>query len=553
MGRSTMLLTVTMVAASLVGVAPMDAAQAADPAWVVVDQGPEWTPANRNKFYSLDQGSQLMPLSWIRALRQPDGTPFMADGLRRYGFLPNDAGPDMLPVGFTAAGQPGKDMIGMNCAACHTRQLEYAGVAYRIDGGPAFIDFQSLMSDLDKAAGTVLSDANAFAQFAGAVLGSTRKRGDETALRRALDDWHYRHHTLMHNALPPNPWGPGRLDAIGLIIDRLTGLDIGPQPPYVLPQNIKLADIPVRYPFLWNAARQDKTQWLGFAGNFNVQLALARNLGQVFGVFADFHPVKGSAPDRINYGTHNSASLPGLGELETLMISIGPPRWPWTIDRALADEGRKVFGQRCIGCHGAQASDLNPNFWKTPITPIDELKTDRRQLRWLDVTSETGILEGTEVPAAPERMINKSERSLDIVTFSVTGTMRDELPPPDPNPSPGPTSNAAPTSKPSPVIGYEARVLHGIWAAAPYLHNGSVPTLAELLKPAAQRVPSFKVGSSYDPVAVGLATEQPQSTFILSTTDCDDPHSGNSRCGHEFGTDLTSAEKQALLEFLKEL
>ena len=61
---------------------------------------------------------------------------------------------------------------------------------------------------------------------------------------------------------------------------------------------------------------------------------------------------------------------------------------------------------------------------------------------------------------------------------------------------------------------YESRVLQGIWAAAPYLHNGSVPTLAQLLTPAAQRVASFKVGPNYDTVNIGLAAKQTSSTSL---------------------------------------
>jgi len=95
--------------------------------------------------------------------------------------------------------------------------------------------------------------------------------------------------------------------------------------------------------------------------------------------------------------------------------------------------------------------------------------------------------------------------------------------------------------------------MQGIWAAAPYLHDGSVPTLAELLKPANERVKSFKIGSNYDIENIGLAVEQTQFGFTLETTDCSDLNSGRSRCGHEFGTQLKPEEKQALLEYLKTL
>jgi hypothetical protein len=107
---------------------------------------------------------------------------------------------------------------------------------------------------------------------------------------------------------------------------------------------------------------------------------------------------------------------------------------------------------------------------------------------------------------------------------------------------------------PPPVRGaYEARVMQGIWATAPYLHNGSVPSLAELLKPAAQRVNQFKIGPAYDITNVGLAIDQSAFEQTMVATDCSNLNSGNSNCGHEFGTQLSPEEKEALLEYLKSL
>ena len=81
-----------------------------------------------------------------------------------------------------------------------------------------------------------------------------------------------------------------------------------------------------------------------------------------------------------------------------------------------------------------------------------------------------------------------------------------------------------------------------------------MPTLAELLKPAAERVKQFKIGGAYDTINVGLAVEQSQfKDRLLVTTDCTNLNSGNSRCGHEFGTSLPEQEKKALLEYLKSL
>jgi hypothetical protein len=97
------------------------------------------------------------------------------------------------------------------------------------------------------------------------------------------------------------------------------------------------------------------------------------------------------------------------------------------------------------------------------------------------------------------------------------------------------------------TIGYKARPLNGIWATAPYLHNGSVPNLAEMLKPSADRVKCFHVGSQvYDPVNVGF-TDDPNQPLFDTTAD------GNSNAGHEYGGKLSVDQRRDLLEYLKSL
>jgi hypothetical protein len=97
-------------------------------------------------------------------------------------------------------------------------------------------------------------------------------------------------------------------------------------------------------------------------------------------------------------------------------------------------------------------------------------------------------------------------------------------------------------------------VLYGIWATAPYLHNGSVPNLWELLTPPAQRKPFFMVGSKkYDPVNVGYVTEESpfkDGKLVVSGADV---QPGNSNAGHDFGTTLSDDEKWQLIEYLKQL
>ena len=100
------------------------------------------------------------------------------------------------------------------------------------------------------------------------------------------------------------------------------------------------------------------------------------------------------------------------------------------------------------------------------------------------------------------------------------------------------------------LLEYRARPLNGIWATAPYLHNGSVPNLRELLTPPTQRSKVFYMGNwDFDPVAVGYETSSP----FAGATILDTRLPGNWNTGHEFGTDLNDADRAALIEYLKTL
>ncbi|MEO8991544.1 MAG: di-heme-cytochrome C peroxidase [Nitrosospira sp.] len=549
---------------------------AAEP--VLMDQGTKWTASDRKDFYSRDQGSRIMPLRWISALKQPDGQPFMADSLSRYGYLPNKTSkPAGLPIGFTvASGSEGQE-IGMNCSACHTRQIEVNGTAYLIDGGPGIIDFQSFLADLDVAVNTVLTNKQAFTDFADAVLGPSATSKNKGILRESVKAWYLPYHTLIERSLPAQPWGPARLDAVSMIFNRLAGLDIGSSPTYMIPENIQPAIAPVRYPFLWNAAIQDKTQWPGFSSNGNDILGLARNLGEVYGVFGIFRPKKDAWHLLgIDYLHKNSAEFQGLGALENLVKKLGPPKWAWKVDQALADKGQEIFARNtgqggCADCHGIKPGQTRFRDQKTWATPVMDVGTDSREYEVLSRTVKTGVLEGAKIPLLA-KPLKPVDTAFNVLSTAVLGSILQHYVPVlmktedearmkgAQSPFPPETESlrdafrapvTAATAAPS--YAYESRVLEGIWAAAPYLHNGSVPTLSELLKPAAERVSSFKIGPAYDTVNVGLAIEQTKFDYTLETTDCSDRNSGNSRCGHEFGTTLSADEKKALLEYLKTL
>lgn len=97
--------------------------------------------------------------------------------------------------------------------------------------------------------------------------------------------------------------------------------------------------------------------------------------------------------------------------------------------------------------------------------------------------------------------------------------------------------------------GYVARSLAGIWSTAPFLHNGSVPTVYDLLQPAAKRPVRFPVGHrEFDPKKLGFILDAPNPDFMLDTT-----IQGNGNEGHEFGVNLPEESELDPLEYLKSL
>jgi hypothetical protein len=334
-------------------------------------------------------------------------------------------------------------------------------------------------------------------------------------------------------------------------------------------------------------------------------LALGRNLGEVFGVFGVFEPTNDGL--FVNFLNNNSANFDGLDKLENLLKQIKPPKWPWLVDGTLAAQGKVIFNRStadggCQDCHGIQRGKVRFPLVETWATPVLNVGTDTREYDVLGWRAQTGVLKGAFIPFVTDPL-QADDLAFNVLVTSVVGSIAQQAvrdngastlsaaiagsqiqlpqgalqfkfeqlppqlrdlqhayhipttqPPAQPNlsiqgiPLPKPLAAAAP-----PVQGaYEARVMEGIWAVAPYLHNGSVPTLVELLKPPAERVMQFKVGPAYDTVNVGLAVEQ-QSSYTFVATNCSQLNSGNNNCGHPFGTTLSDQEKKALLEYLKSL
>ena len=103
------------------------------------------------------------------------------------------------------------------------------------------------------------------------------------------------------------------------------------------------------------------------------------------------------------------------------------------------------------------------------------------------------------------------------------------------------------------TTGYVPPLHDGLWLRGPYLHNGSVPTLADLLEPPAERARrgSGAATTCVDPVRVGFVSSGPEAERVGTPYDTAAP--GNSNAGHTYGTTLSADDKRALLEYLKTL
>jgi RoxA-like, cytochrome c-like len=590
MKASFKFLLISFAALGIAGFARAQTATGATPPPALQYAKQGWSAEDRQSFYTTSQGSHLIPYPWYKALRRLDvDEPFGGDQLQRYGYLPNDkskANPEGLPVGFVIDGDASTGFFGMTCAACHTADIAYQkdGVTQtlRIDGAPATADFQAFLIDLTAATRATLSDADRFDKFARAVLGNRYSATRAKDLKSDFAAWVKQWGDFMDKSLPASPWGPGRLDAFGMIFNRVAGKDLG------IDANFKVADAPVSYPFLWNASRQDKTQWNGDVPNGLYINALGRNSGEVFGVFAEFGPKKQLLPPFYNF-SKNSVNFANLQQLEEKITALKPPPWPFELDQDKVAKGRVLFAQNCASCHDEQV--LPTGTW---LTPVKAVGTDPKMFDNALSTSQSGILAGAMSPNPPGSTLSDPAATNDILATAVVGALFDDAFPPLPrlpNPKSGvwqaiqkDFADTLPELKnmtllerlrdrsmienvkthvrdrlanlfkvPGEPHAYESRVLHGIWATAPYLHNGSVPNLWELLTPPAQRKPFFMVGSKmYDAKNVGYVTDSsPFKDGKLVVGDGAEP--GNSNSGHDFGTTLSDDDKWALIEYLKQL
>jgi hypothetical protein len=223
----------------------------------------------------------------------------------------------------------------------------------------------------------------------------------------------------------------------------------------------------------------------------------------------------GGAPER------NDVFLEEVRWLTKYLEEYQAPKFPFPVDQAKAAAGKTVFDTNCASCHWSPITGT--------VVPVGAVGTDVERIKSWN----------------KEAAIRANE------TVKALGIERKGLVEADPT-------------------GYVAAFLDGIWLRAPYLHNGSVPTLRDLLTPAAQRPQVFYRGYNvYDPVKVGFISLPEQADRLGASwkyapgalwaevqrvgTLYDVHWRSNGNMGHEYGVKLPPADKDALIEYLKTL
>jgi hypothetical protein len=201
--------------------------------------------------------------------------------------------------------------------------------------------------------------------------------------------------------------------------------------------------------------------------------------------------------------TKKSLPVEDLQRVEDYISELPPPKYPFAVDEQLATQGKGIFSSTCASCHAFGGERTGK------VIPLQEVGTDRHRLdMWTQQAADTYKKFGDGY-------------SWDFNELRKTD-------------------------------GYVSVSLDGLWLRAPYLHNGSVPSLQDLLEKPENRPQSFYRGFDvYDQTKVGFVSEGKEAQRVGFKYDISVP--GNSNQGHIYGTDLPAKEKQALVEYLKTL
>lgn len=353
-------------------------------------------------------------------------------------------------------------------------------------------------------------------------------------------------------------------------------------------------DAPASYPFLWDIPQHDYVQWNGIGANAGLG-PIGRNAGEVIGVFgtldwaeepgtsvSSFISGQGIRADHISF--ESSINVHNLRLIEDRLKVLQSPQWPEDvlggIDKVRQKRGERLFTTYCEACHTRIKRDDPQRRIVAHMSRLSNVGTDPQMARnAANDKGLSGILRNQYVAAGPGQVLIDEEApvaslltkaTLNVVATPehenfvrrgyqwaydlVAGFLSNDIKPSLKHGDYDPDTTAEPYSS---LLSYKARSLNGIWATAPYLHNGSVPSLYQLLLPkrgpkdpanGEYRPDQFQVGSrEFNPDKVGLKSGG-YNGFTFDTS-----RRGNSNAGHTYGTELDKEKRLDLLEYLKSL
>lgn len=495
-------------------------------------QVPSWSQQDMNFFLHGSMSTEVVPEAVLRAFIKIYPDLFPKSDLSHFGLVPD---PEFgWPIGFSRKQVPhlgGLSAIGTNCAACHVTQITAKGSdkPVRILGIASHFDAEAYFGAVT-VAGFRTAQAENMKKF---LLEFLNQSGTEKISKSLFDSaWNAQQpkiesaisadassskevspgalHKIDNGELQLNGKTIGESDLAALSHSMLklfhnmrAALHIPDQPPEKAPPpsgpgrndafGLLSASLfvapqppaPVKYGIVWNVAHRKWVHWDG-----NTRSPLGRNLLASFGLGAPL------------IGKHGELDFAAVKRQTDISELIQAPRFPWKIDKTAAGRGSKIYEANCNSCHGGEETDKR-------LHSPDEVGTDPQRAVLFNQTQADRF--------------NKFLAEVEIAGYQaskITGLRS--------------------TQK------YFAASMPGVWARSPYLHNGSVRTMEELLTVPNERPKTFHRGSRvYDPEKMGFTNE---GTYVFDTAG-----TGNANTGHDYGTALATEQKRDLMEYLKSL
>ncbi len=566
-----------------------------------------WDAQARKTWYLTPQGSLMMPMDIFLALKTADGARLFSsrEHLATYGWVyPPDSDKDTLtmlglPVGFVQEPDADNENImtfGVTCAACHTGELIVNNVRYVVDGAPTMTNVQNWDMDVAAALGAVAGNDARLREMQEAIRARNPQSPYAQNFEKLKSDvdavFQYEDGRAKRNTAIVD-FGWGRLDAFTQIFNELLvhAAQLEQKDANGNYINVRPPASPISYPYLWNVPDLFCVQT-----NCVAQDPMTRNLGEVLGVYGRVRLRVLPDSQKINFNDlealatigdlfNISANPNNLYELEHQLVSLPVPKWQTefgALNPDLVKRGAEIYAsvvydvqgtkQSCATCHvyadRSNPANLTPpnktghqffqvTRWAPTITGTDAAFLENQTYR--TVTGLPPLLDGMydalifENQPLLERF-TKKEPKYAIDFFGLTTGLAMQKWYTLNRISPAEQARYMEyhqLTAPDDLYRYKARPLNGIAFTAPYLHNGSVPTLEELFKKPSERAKTFSLGTlEWDTTNVGYKISD-TAIFDYPKFIFDTNIQGNRNTGHEWGTELSEADKKALIEFLK--